>query len=177
MKKFFQGLLMAIESVEITFGIIAMSITTLLICATVLNRYILHYEIMWLNDLALYIFVFFMFLAFAATAAKEGHISIDMFHKRVFRDHPAGGTFYRLFLVALSIAILLIFLPVTYRFMLKAIQYPEYGTLLRWFNTSWLQIFLFIALILVFMHLLVILGRDLKGFIKVLQTKSPRERE
>jgi TRAP-type C4-dicarboxylate transport system permease small subunit len=170
-------LLKAIELIELNFCLITMAATTLLICATVFNRYIFHYEIMWLNDAALYIFVSFMFVAFAVCAFREGHISIDMFWKKAFQNMPKGGAFYRVFLVALSIAILVIFLPTAYRFMLRARQYPEYGTLIRWFNTSWLQIFLFICLLLCLLHLLVILARDLKEFIKVLQTKSSRRRE
>lgn len=170
-------LLKAIELIELNFCLITMSATTLLICATVFNRYIFHYEIMWLNDAALYVFVSFMFVAFAVCAYREGHISIDMFWKKAFRNTAKGTAFYRLFLVALSIAILVIFLPTAYRFMLRAMQYPEYGTLIRWFNTSWLQIFLFVCLILCLLHLLVILARDLKEFVKVLQTKSPRRRE
>jgi C4-dicarboxylate transporter DctQ subunit len=170
-------LLKAIELIELNFCLITMAATTLLICATVFNRYIFHYEIMWLNDAALYIFVAFMFVAFAVCAFREGHISIDMFWKKAFQNMPKGGAFYRVFLVALSIAILVIFLPTAYRFMLRAMQYPEYGTLIRWFNTSWLQIFLFICLLLCLLHLLVILARDLKEFIKVLQTKSSRRRE
>jgi len=177
MKKFFQSIYSAMQSAEMNFSIIAISITTLLICATVVNRYILHFEIMWLNDLALYIFVFFMFTAFAVTAYKEGHISIDIFRNRVFRNKPVGGAFYRVFLVGLSILILGIFLPVAYQFMVRAVKYPEYGTLLRWFNTSWLQIFLFIALVLVLVHLLVILVRDIKEFIKALNAPSQRGRE
>jgi C4-dicarboxylate transporter, DctQ subunit len=170
-------LLKAIELIELNFCLITMAATTLLICATVFNRYIFHYEIMWLNDAALYIFVSFMFVAFAVCAFREGHISIDMFWKKAFQNMPKGGAFYRVFLVALSIVILVIFLPTAYRFMLRAMQYPEYGTLIRWFNTSWLQIFLFICLLLCLLHLLVILARDLKEFIKVLQTKSSRRRE
>ena len=170
-------LLKAIELIELNFCLLTMSATTLLICATVFNRYIFHYEIMWLNDAALYIFVSFMFVAFAVCAYREGHISIDMFWKKAFRNTAKGTAFYRLFLVALSIAILVIFLPTAYRFMLRAMQYPEYGTLIRWFNTSWLQIFLFVCLLLCLLHLLVILRRDLREFINVLQTKSPRRRD
>jgi C4-dicarboxylate transporter DctQ subunit len=170
-------LLKAIELVELNFCLVTMAATTLLICATVFNRYIFHYEVMWLNDAALYIFVSFMFLAFSVCAYREGHISIDMFWKRIFRNMPRGGAFYQVFLVALSIVILVTFLPTAYRFMLRAMQYPEYGTLIRWFNTSWLQILLFICLLLCLLHLLVILTRDLKEFIKALQTKSPPRRE
>ncbi len=170
-------LLRAIELVELNFCLVTMAATAVLICATVFNRYIFHFEIMWLNDAALYIFVSFMFVAFAVCTYREGHISIDMFWKRTFRNSPKGTAFYRFFLVALSIAILLIFLPTVYRFMLRAKQYPEYGTLIRWFNTSWLQMFLFICLCLCLLHLLVILGRDFKEFLKALQTRSPRGRE
>ena len=177
MKKFFQSILRAIESVEMLFCIITMSLTTLLICATVANRYIFHYEIMWLNDLALYIFVFFMFTAVAVTVYKEGHISIDIFYKRAFRGMPRGGAFYKVFLVALSLFVLCVFLPVNYQFMKRAIQYPEYGTLVRWFNTSWLQIYLFIALLLVLMHLLVIFWRDIVDFVKILRTPAPQGRK
>ncbi|MBI5968935.1 MAG: TRAP transporter small permease subunit [Deltaproteobacteria bacterium] len=177
MKRFFHSIYGAIQSAEMNFSIIAMSITTLLICATVVNRYVLHIEIMWLNDLALYIFVFFMFTAFAVTAYKEGHISIDIFRTHVFKNRPAGGAFYRLFLVALSILILCIFLPVAYHFMVRAIRYPEYGTLLRWFNTSWLQIFLFIALLLVLVHLLVILIRDIRELVKAINNRPGVGRE
>jgi TRAP-type C4-dicarboxylate transport system permease small subunit len=118
-----------------------------------------------------------MFTAAAVTAYKEGHISIDMFHKGVFRDRLKGAAFYKFFLVALSILILGIFLPVAYQFMQRAIQYPEYGTLVRWFNTSWLMIYLFAALLLILMHLLVILGRDLRDFVKIMRASSKKGRE
>jgi TRAP-type C4-dicarboxylate transport system permease small subunit len=102
-------LLKAIELIELNFCLITMSATTLLICATVFNRYIFHYEIMWLNDAALYIFVSFMFVAFAVCAYREGHISIDMFWKRHFGKRLRRR--HRLFLVALSIAIRSSFFP------------------------------------------------------------------
>jgi hypothetical protein len=58
--------------------------------------------------------------------------------------------------------------------MRRAIQYPEYGTLVRWFNTSWLMIYLFIALLLILVHLLVILGRDLRDFVKIIRVPSKK---
>jgi C4-dicarboxylate transporter DctQ subunit len=177
MKRFFQTLLHGVESVEMVFCLIAMTLTTLLICATVINRYLLHFEIMWLNDLALYIFVAFMFTAAAVATYKEGHISIDMLYQRIFQGRPRGKTFYKFLLVAVSIFILVVFLPVVYQFMKRAIQYPEYGTLVRWFNTSWLMIYLFIALLLVLMHLLVILGRDLRDFLRLSRKIAARGKE
>jgi succinate dehydrogenase hydrophobic anchor subunit len=56
-----------------------------------------------------------------------------------------------------------------YKFMKRAAKYPEYGTLVRWFNTSWLQITLFIALFLVLIHLLVITWRDIADLYKKMQ--------
>ena len=62
---------------------------------------------------------------------------------------------------------MLTILPIAYKFMKRAMKYPEYGTLVRWFNTSWLQITLFIALFLVLIHLLVIIGRDIADLYKM----------
>jgi hypothetical protein len=61
----------------------------------------------------------------------------------------------------MSIAALCALLPAAFRFMKRALKYPEYATLVRWFNTSWLQITLFVALTLVLIHLVAILGRDI----------------
>jgi len=177
MKKALTALLNGIQKGEMAICLIGLIISTLLICATVVNRYWLNFEIMWLNDLALYCFVFFMFVAFAVTTWKEGHVSVDLFRKRVLKNRPVGGAFYKVFLEVLSLVILGILLPVAYQFMLRAIKYPEYGTLVRWFNTSWLQIALFISLVLVLVHLLAILRRDIKECVKVLHAHSPRERE
>ena len=177
MKKALRALLNGTQKVEMTFCLIGLITTTLLICAQVVNRYWLHFEIMWLNDLAMYCFVFFMFAAFTVTTWKKGHVSVDIFHNRLFKNKPVGGAFYRVFLGALSLVILSILLPVAYQFMVRAIKYPEYGTLVRWFNTSWLQIALFISLLLVLTHLLVILGSDIKEGIKVRRGHSQRKRK
>jgi len=51
-------------------------------------------------------------------------------------------------------------------------KYPEYGTLVRWFNTSWLQITLAIALLLILAHLLVIARRDIAELARRLRDPS-----
>jgi TRAP-type C4-dicarboxylate transport system permease small subunit len=153
------------------FGLIA---TTLLICAQVVNRYWLRIEIMWLNDLALYVFILLMFMAFSATTWKEGHVPVEIFKNMVFKNRPVEGAIYRVFLVALAIVILLAIFPVTYQFTARAIKYPEYATLVRWLNTSWLMITLFVAFCLTLLHLLVILTRDIKLMIKTIQMNRRR---
>ncbi len=168
-------LLGAIKSVETAICGVGLMITTLLIFAQVINRYVLHYEIMLLNDLALYTFIFFMLLAAAYTTWHEGHVAVDMFREWLVKGSPRAAAAYRLFLVLLSILILCLFFPVTYRFMQRALQYPEYGTLVRWFNTSWLQMLVFWSLLLVLLHLLVIARRDIGNLAQAIRGGSRKE--
>ena len=157
-----QGIICAVGLVACTF----------LIFAQVINRYWLHFEIMWFSDLALYSFIFFMLVAAAVTTWREGHVAVDFLRDRVTKNKPTATAVYRVFLVVLSIAVLGIFLPIAYQFMLRAMKYPQYGTLVRWFNTSWLQITLFIALAFVLLHLLVIARRDIGEIIKNYSARS-----
>jgi len=165
----------AIKSAETVICGVGLILTTLLITAQVINRYILHFEIMILNDLALYLFVFFMLLAAAYATWNEGHVAVDMFKEWLVKGRPVAAGTYKVFLVLLSILILSLMLPITYAFMRRAIEYPEYGTLVRWFNTSWLQILVFWSLLLVLLHLLVIARRDIGQLIQAIRTGSRKE--
>ena len=165
----------AIKSAETVICGVGLILTTLLIFAQVINRYILHFEIMILNDLALYLFVFFMLLAAAYTTWHEGHVAVDMFKEWLVKGRPVAAGVYKVFLVFLSILILCMVLPIAYAFMQRAIQYPEYGTLVPWFNTSWLQILVFWSLLLVLLHLLVIARRDVGQLIQTIRTGSRKE--
>jgi C4-dicarboxylate transporter DctQ subunit len=164
-----------IKSVETVICGVGLFITTLLIFAQVINRYILHFEVMIFNDLALYTFVFFMMLAAAYTTWNEGHVAVDMFREWLVRGRPVAAEIYRVLLLLLSIGILCVMLPIAYAFMRRAIEYPEYGTLVRWFNTSWLQILVFWSLLLVLLHLLVIARRDVGRLIQAIRTGSGKE--
>ena len=162
-------LIQGAETVICAFGLVA---TTLLVFAQVVNRYWLHFEIMILGDLALYCFIFFMFLAGALATWKENHVSVDILRDRVLRNRPLAGARHRVAVVFLAIVILLTFLPQVYRFLLRALQYPEYGTLVRWFNTSWLMEAFAVALILVLLHLVVIAVRDTRALMEIKNTKN-----
>ena len=166
MKTVFKKILNIIQTLEGAVCVIGLFVTKLLIFAQVFNRYLLHFEIMWLSDLALYIFIFFMLIAAAYATWKEGHVAVDFLRDRIIRDRPRLAAGYRLGLNLLALAALWTILPVAYKFMKRAMKYPEYGTLVRWFNTSWLQITLFIGLMLVMIHLLVIIGKDIADFYK-----------
>ena len=167
--------LSAIKSAETVICVVGLFITTLLIFAQVINRYILHLEIMILNDLALYTFVFFMLLAAAYTTWNEGHVAVDMFREWLIRGKPVAAGVYRVSLVLLSIVILCALLPIAYAFMRRAVEYPEYGTLVPWFNTSWLQMLVFWSLLLVLLHLLIIARRDIGQLIQTIRTGSRKE--
>lgn len=167
-------ILSVIQTTEGIIGLLGVLATTLLIFADVLNRYWLHIEIMGIGDLALYCFIFYMFVIAAFTTWREGHVSVDFLRDRVTREKPVVAAFYRVFLVVLAIVILCFLLPEAYKFMLTAIKYPEYGTLIRWFNQSWLQITYFVALVFVGIHLVVIAQRDIRELIKVITARSQK---
>ena len=54
MKRFFDRL----TNAELLLGAIGLGIAIILNFCQVVNRYWLHYEVMWLGDLMLYIFIF-----------------------------------------------------------------------------------------------------------------------
>jgi len=173
-KSALKKILYKIQSIEVIICAIGLVTTTLLVFSQVVNRYWLHFEIMWFGDLALYTFIFFMLLAAAYATWREGHIAVEYFHEKVFNGKPKGTAIHRSTIVFISIVMACIFLPTSYKFMLRAIKYPEYGTLVRWFNTSWLQITLFVAFALVVLHLLIIARRDIGDLIKIYRSKGGR---
>jgi C4-dicarboxylate transporter DctQ subunit len=175
-KSVFKWILRGIQTTQVTICVIGLVATTFLIFAQVVNRYWLHFEIMWLSDLALYIFIFFMFVAAAITTWREGHVAVDFFRDRITKNKPTGAALYRVILVVLSIAVLGVLLPLAYQFMLRAMKYPEYGTLARFFNESWLQITLFFAMALVMLYLLIIARRDIGELIKNYLARSWRKK-
>ena len=139
----------------------------LLVFAQVVNRYWLHFEIMWFGDLALYVFIGFMFIATVVATWEEGHVAVDYLRVKVLQGRLRGLAIHHVSMTVLSVVVVCVFLFPVYQFMLRALKYPEYGTLVRWFNISWLQVVLFVILILVLVHLLIIAYRDIGNLIKI----------
>lgn len=133
---------------------------TLLIVAQVINRYLLHFEIIWIGDLAMYCFVATIFSAIAFTTHQGAHLAVEFAADKFLGERPKARATYRVAVVVTSIAVLSTFLPGTYRFMLRALKYPEYGTLVRWFNESWLQVLPFVVSVLMLVSLLGISLRE-----------------
>jgi TRAP-type C4-dicarboxylate transport system permease small subunit len=169
------AILEAVKSAETVICGVGLIVTTLLIFAQVINRYLLHFEIMFLNDLALYTFIFFMLVAASYTTWKEGHVAVDLFRERMVGTRPVAAAVYRLALVLIAIVLLCLLLPGAFAFMWQAVHYPQWGTLVRWFNESWLQSFVFWSLLLVLLHTLIIAGRDIGRLVRTIRTGSGGE--
>ncbi len=154
-----------LHRVELVWCILGLAGCTLLVFVQVINRWLIRYPLMGIGDLALYVFVAFMLIAAAYTTWNEGHISVDFFRDKFLWHRPRGLSVHKACMVLIALAVALSILPATHRFMAAAIQYPQYGTLVRWFNTSWLQIMVFVMLALILLHLIVIAQRDIRNVI------------
>ncbi len=152
MKRFYHALIKAIaffENVVCYTGLIACSF---LVFIQVLNRYIFHFEIMWIGDLSLYFYVFFMILTISLTARAGSHTSVDVFVDIMFKDKEKGLKIYKIFVGLVVLAILIYMLPMSQKMFARAMKYPEFGTLVRWFNTSWLRELVLITITLSIIH-------------------------
>lgn len=163
----------AIQSVEGAISGIGLLITTLLMFAHVLDRYWLHLGIIWFGNLALLCFIFFMFLAATVATWQETHVKVDAFKEMVTRGKPRAISLHGVLMAFIAVALVCVFLPVIYDNMIHAWNHPEYDTLVRWFNMSWLRSVLFFALVLILVHLLVIIRRDIGNLIRIWRSKPP----
>lgn len=163
---FLKGTLNIIAIIENIICVIGIWLINILVFLSVLNRYLLHFPIMWLNDLALYCFIFFVFLSIALTTRENEHISVGIFREALFKGKPKADTIYSVFLNIIAIISVSFFFLTTVKYTLRAIKYPEYSTLLRWFNTSWLAIVMFFTIIFIIIHLVTLLTKDIGKLIK-----------
>jgi TRAP-type C4-dicarboxylate transport system permease small subunit len=168
----FNFLQQGITAVEKWICAAGLLISTLLTFAQVINRYWLHFEIMWIGDMALYVFVITYILAIALAASLKGHIAVEMLPDRLFRDNPHGKRSYSLAMDVLTLAAILVFLHPAYGFFRQSLRYPEYGTLIRWFNTGWLVQVMFATVVLSALHVAYHIGRDVFELRKQLWLKS-----
>lgn len=158
LRRFFVSRREALHGVEVSeqlITIVGLNIATLLVAAQVINRYFLHFEVMWFMDLALYCATFFMLVSCTVSTARKANVAVDFLRERVTRHRPFAGAVYAVGIRAVSIVAVCFFLPAGYRLGVRALKYPEFGSLVPWFNTSWLQISLFVVMVVVLIHLVV----------------------
>lgn len=165
-EKFF-NMVTVLENVLCTAGLL---ITTFMTFIQVLNRYWFRYEVIWLNDLSLFVFIFFMFFAIPLTTRERQHTGVDVFVKTVFGNRPLGSIGFNAFLRVVSLGTIFVFMIPTWHFALRAAKYPQYATLVRWFNTSWLMESLFFCMALCALHVAYDLARDMIEIKKIRNT-------
>lgn len=166
MKYCYQSLIRLIALLEDIVCFSGLVICSLLVFFQVLNRYLLHIEIMWIGDLTLYLYVPFMFLTIAMTAREKGHTTVDVFVDIFFKDRPRSLLVYQIGINLVVLAILFYLLPLGHKLFINAVKYPEYGTLVTWFNTSWNREVLYVVLILCIIHTLHHLGLQFRKVYK-----------
>ena len=93
-----------------------------------------------------------MFFAIPLTTREDGHTGVDVFVKSVFAKRPVGSVVFKALLKMVSMATLGVFMIPAWKFALRAAKYPQYATLVRWFNTSWLVECMFMMLVLSIFH-------------------------
>jgi TRAP-type C4-dicarboxylate transport system permease small subunit len=149
-RKFF-SFVAILENIICTLGLLG---TTFMISFQVLNRFWLRLNIRWINDLSLFIFIFFVFFAIVLTTREDGHTSVDMLVDHVFAKSPKGRAIYVLCTRILCIITIGLFLLPAWDFAVDAYRFPQPGNLVRWFNESWLMQSLFVSMCLSLMHLI-----------------------
>jgi len=161
-----------LHRVELVWCVIGLLSCTSLVFVQVVNRWLIRYSLMGIGDLALYVFIGFMLIAAAYTTWNEGHISVDFFRDKMVAGRPSAAAWHKVAMVLLAIVACISIFPVTYAFMVAAIRYPQFGTLVSWFNISWLQEVEFVMLLLVLLHLVVIARRDIANAIHQQQARG-----
>lgn len=120
----------------------------------VVNRYWLNFEIMWISDLALFIFIFTIYVAISYGASQKTHIAVDMLPEFLCGDSPAKNHVFQIIKYAVSIAMVLGMASPAWKLIKRAFKYPEYATLIRWFNMSWFFYAMGAMMVLVIIHYL-----------------------
>ncbi len=145
------------ENVCCAIGLIA---TTAMEFIQVFNRYWIQAEIVWINDTALFIFVFYMFFALVIATRDNGHIAVDVLADKIAGGSPVRRLGYGLFLRLVGLAVMIVALPPAWRFAARAYKYPQYATLVRWFNTSWMMEGLFVTFCMIVLHMAILVALD-----------------
>ncbi|GHS90224.1 hypothetical protein AGMMS49957_15670 [Synergistales bacterium] len=152
-----------LENAIAAFGLMFATFFTVL---QIINRYWVHYEIMWLADLTLYIFVFGSIFSIALTTREEAHTCVDVFVDILCRGEKSKK-FSKIIINLVSLGLLCALFPIFYAYFLRALKFDEWGTLVPWFNTSWLVETIFVMFILNIFHIVHNTALHIIGFCKL----------
>jgi TRAP-type C4-dicarboxylate transport system permease small subunit len=159
MKKAYLSFIRLITIIEDGVSIVGLMFATFSTILQILNRYWLHYEIMWIGDLTLYVFVLSSFFSVALATREDSHICVDVF-VGFFCKGESAKKVSKIIINIVCIAILCALTPIFYAYFLRALKFPEWGTLVRWFNSSWLIEILFVTFIFDIYHIIHNTARD-----------------
>jgi len=151
MKKAYLSFVALIAFLEDAIASVTLMIATILTVAQIINRYWLRIEVMWIADLSLYIFIIGAIFSVAITTRMESHVGVDLFLE-VLGKREKTLKFTKIIINLVSLGILIMVLPLFYSFFLRSLRFPEWGTLVRWFNTSWLVQCVFVMFVLNIFH-------------------------
>jgi C4-dicarboxylate transporter DctQ subunit len=146
----FVALITFVENLLCAFGIIFATAFTVI---QIVNRYWLHFEIMWISDLVLYVFVLAAIISIAITTREDAHTAVDVFMERIFRGKKAFKV-SKILINFASLGIIWLIMPIFYAYFLRALKFDEWGTLVPWFNTSWLVEAIFVMFVLCVFHII-----------------------
>ncbi len=127
---------------------------TFLVFFNVLNRYLFRFEVMWIGDFSLYMFMIFVFACIVLTTRERGHTSVEVLVQKIKEKFPGVERPYRVFLLMLSFVTAAVFTIPVLHFAQRSMRYPQWGTLVRWFNTSWIMQAMFIMMVLILAHMI-----------------------
>ena len=144
--------LRGIEKIENALCYIGLLGITYLTCILVINRYFIHYEVMWLGDFTQYLFVFMSLCAIAFTTRDDAHTSVDILSQVFLAGKPRAMRAYKIVIHILTLITLGYFHAPMLQFAARALKHPSYGTMVPWFNTSWLIASCYIMLLLCILH-------------------------
>ena len=152
MKKAYLSFVAFLALFENVVSAFALLFATVFTVVQVVNRYWLHYEIIWLSDLTLYIFVVGAIFSIALTTRQDAHVGVDVFVVMLCKGEKAKKL-SKIIINFASLGLLFLILPLFYAFFLRSLKFAEWGTLVRWFNTSWLVQCIFAMFVLNVFHI------------------------
>jgi len=167
-----KAIVQRVKQGEFVVCILGLYVCILFVFAQVLNRYLIHVRILWWSNVPLYLFIFFSFISIAMTTWREAHVALHFFQQKICEGKPRTESIYRVCIDAVATGLVPLFVFAAYKFALQALKHPGYDQFLRWFNISWLLYLPLIMSVLVLVHLLIILVRDVDNMRKICGNKS-----
>lgn len=142
-------------NIEKMISSVTLTLVTLLVSFLVLNRNIFHVEIMGINDLCIYLYVISLYAGIAYTTKEGGHSAVEVISIKLKKESPKYFGYYSIFCDIYALITVIIFLSPVFFIFKKAIQFPEHGVLITWFNQSWLVYVMFVTFCICAFHLII----------------------